>query len=113
MLKEAQIILPTHAWQAENKAAHAALKSELLTLWGGFTATAAQGGWRDNHGKDCVEPVTCYTVAMADNEANAALLREVAMRAGQGARQTAMYVRYASGEVDIVEVEPVAPAVAA
>lgn len=54
-------------------------------------------------GRIFIEPVTRYDVAMDDTPANHYRLEEIAYRYGQKANQDAIYVQYASGDVELVD----------
>lgn len=38
------------------------VRSTLLGLFGGYTETEGTGGWRDDTGRDHIEPITVWTV---------------------------------------------------
>lgn len=100
-MKEAQIILPIHDNHGKPLAhIHAELQVALCNTFSGYTAFQANGGWQSCDGR-IEEPVTAYTVAMEPSEANDAVFREIALDVGRKARQEAVYIRYASGEVEI------------
>ena len=102
-MREALIILPNEDNHGRHiVAVHDRLQVALCNVFGGYTATQACGGWQSTDGARIEESVTCYMVAMEDSQANAAVLREIALDAGKEAKQEAMYVRYASGEVEII-----------
>ena len=103
-MKEARIILP----KADNNGQslefmHKSLATMLCKAFGGATATDSHGMWVSPEGKLYDEPGTAYDVAMEDTAENAATMREIAFRFGRLAKQEAMYLRYASGKVEIVD----------
>lgn len=103
-MREARIILP----KADNAGksldhAHAELAMMLCKAFGGATATDSNGMWVSPSGKLYAEPGTAYDVAMEDKAENDVTLRSIAVRFGRLCQQEAMYVRYASGAVEIVD----------
>jgi hypothetical protein len=100
-LREALVILPD---SKNDKPIHATLKRELCNVFGGYTATPCQGGWVNPQGELIEDYGTAYSVAMLDSEANRAVFKEIANTIGKLAKQQAMYVRYANGEVEIFDV---------
>lgn len=84
--------------------AHAALRSSLAEEFGGFTAINATGGWCDpSTGKVYVESVIRYDVAMEDSAVNRAKLADMATFYGHMARQIAMMITHAAGDVAFIE----------
>lgn len=112
-MREARIILPV-ADNAGNPLdlIHRRLARALCQTFGGATVAETRGMWVSSSGKLYDEPGRAYDVAMADTPENAAMLRAIAMTAGASAGQEAVYVRFASGEVNIIDI-PAADAAAA
>jgi hypothetical protein len=81
------------------------LLSALTDAFGGVTAIDAQGSWKHD-GKLYREPVTQLVVAYdPHSDRDNQTLRNLAVAAGTVTGQLAMYVRYASGEVEIIEIK--------
>lgn len=76
----------------------------LAKRFGGATAIEAQGSWIANDGKLYREPVTQIVTAYdpADEQADNFIF-DTAVMVGLKAKQLAMYVRYASGNVQIID----------
>ena len=105
-MREALIILPNLDNRGQSIAsAHKALATRLIDAFGGLTMRQAQGSWLDN-GKLYHEAVTEYVVAYAPTAFNDGTLREIATQAGHEAKQMAIYARFASGEVEIIDTAP-------
>lgn len=68
--------------------------------FGGVTLTQGTGQWQGQR-----EPVNLLTSAMESSADNDRKLRIIAMSIGRLAAQQAMYVRYANGDVDILDVQ--------
>jgi hypothetical protein len=100
MLKEATVILPDNA---EYDAHLLTFQHELATIFGGYTVTKGEGGWVSPRGDHVRDLVRVYTVAMADSEANADVLEEIALRYGRQLGQEAVYIRFPNGNVDIID----------
>jgi hypothetical protein len=105
-MREALIVLPNLDNNGQSIAvAHKRLATRLIDAFGGLTTRQAQGAWV-NHGKLYREDVTEYVVAYAPTAFNDGTLREIATQAGNEARQLAVYARFASGEVEIIDTVP-------
>lgn len=105
-MREALIILPN----ADNNGraighAHTNLATRLIDAFGGLTTRQAQGSWLD-HDKLYQEAVTEYVVAYEPTDFNDGTLREIAIQAGREAKQMAVYTRFASGDVAIIDLQP-------
>lgn len=100
-LKEARLVLPEGI---DDASIHHELKRTLSRRFGGYTATAGNGGWIDDDDDDSLvqEPVIVYDVAMPDTGLYRDRLREVAVLYAAKLKQKAVYIRYANGNVDIV-----------
>ena len=105
-MREALIILP----KADNHGhdltqVRNATLTRMIDAFGGCTVRDAQGYWVDK-GKLYNEPVTELVSAYAPTEFNDQTLREIATHAGHDAKQLAVYVRFASGEVELIDTAP-------
>lgn len=106
-MREATVIVPrytptgrvTYPWRK-------ALGAELSAAFGGYTRMQAYGA---DPTTPKGEPVHVYTVAMEPTPQNAAKLLAIALRAWQGTDQLYGYVRFASGDVEIVDVQAARP----
>lgn len=78
----------------------------LSDRFGGCTRREAFGHWRNDEGKLFSEPVWEFVVAYDPAPANDAGLRSIARTIGTRGEQEAVYVRYASGEVEILDTKP-------
>lgn len=106
-MREAMIILPN----SDNDGALLAdvqdfLAEQLIDAFNGCTIRAAFGAWRSPDGVTMREAVSEFIVACEPSAANAAKLRDIARHIGTVARQLAIYVRYASGDVEIIDTTP-------
>ena len=100
-MKEAQINLPILGNNGKSLgAAHTTLENMLVTLFGGCTRTIGVGMWQ---GEDKLyrEDVYCYMVAMEATPGNRSALQGIADAIKLAARQDAMYVCHADGDVII------------
>lgn len=106
-MRVATIILPNDDNNGNDISdVHAAMQTVLVDTFGGFTATASNGAWRDDKtGKIHVEPGQVYYVAMDDTAENRAKLESIALFYGHMANQIAMMVTHANGEVTFVDCE--------
>jgi hypothetical protein len=82
------------------------LGGSLIETFGGFTVTPGHGGWRADNGREFLEPVHVFTVAMDLDDENNARLRHIAESFGRAGNQLSVYVRFASGEVEIIDIRP-------
>lgn len=101
-MREAMLIAPVN----DNNGA--SLRGELdqtvatlIDTFGGVTISDAFGSW-SNGGKVVTEPVKQLVVAMDQTPENDSKFRFIAESFGRLARQLAVYVRYASGSVEII-----------
>lgn len=112
-MREGLLIVP----QADNSGAplaavkHAAM-SALVGAFGGCTVRQAEGAWWSGE-RLYVEPVWEITAAMSPSPENAAILQRIARDVGRDGRQEAVYVRYATGDVEIISTAQQATATAA
>lgn len=101
-LREARIIAPLSGNSGEYLgAAHFDLCQSLLDTFQGYTQTEARGGWR-NLGTTIVEPVICYDVACVDTDGARVALRNIAEIFKRQAKQECVYVRFPTGDVELV-----------
>lgn len=83
---------------------HHALKLCLIDQFGGFSAVAIEGGWRDDStGKVYAEPSIRYEVAMDATAGNRANLESLARFYGHATRQISVMVVHADGIVAFVD----------
>lgn len=104
MKREALIIVPK---QDNNGKSLADLtKAVALVLcehFGGCTAVDAQGYWDGGPKLGLIaEPVTQLIVAYEPSHNQDVVLRQIAKNMGHDAEQWAVYVRYASGDVEVI-----------
>jgi hypothetical protein len=105
-MREALIILPkadNHGNDLAN--VRKATITRMIDAFGGCTVRDAQGYWM-HEGKLFNEPVTELVSAYAPTDFNDQTLREIAENAGHAAHQLCMYVRYASGDVELIATNP-------
>jgi hypothetical protein len=89
---------------------HANLRRTLCERFGGFTAQSVFGGWLAPNGTLDEEPGTAYDVAVPEGDASCeGFLRTLARNVGAQAAQQAMYLRHASGEVEIIDTADARP----
>jgi len=86
----------------EIEGALTSLEKALCHYFGGFTRLESYGGWFDG-GKVVREAVYVYDVACDLTNDTAVKLRHLAVALLRDARQQAVYLRYPSGYVEIVE----------
>jgi hypothetical protein len=104
MLREARINLPV----ADNSGkpldtVRDQLARALAESFGGFTLTRGRGGWINADGKLYDEPVHVFDVAAEDNADSETKLEAIADWLKVAANQEAVYVRFPSGRVQIVQ----------
>jgi hypothetical protein len=103
-MREARIILPVNDNEHHVlEEIHNKLRKMLCLSFGGYTAQSVYGGWVSDTGEVFEEPSIAYDVAMDPDPAKEEALRNIAKQVGHEAKQLAMYVRHASGEVEILE----------
>lgn len=103
-MREACVILP----QYDNNGASLQrvkryVEKTLAKQFGGFTCVNAHGGWINGRGETVQEPVWQFIVACEPTADNDAKLTSIARYIGTEGKQEAVYVRYASGDVQIIE----------
>jgi len=102
-LREARIILPildNHG--APTTDAHAWLTEALIDTFGGATMLDCNGVWRGPDGKVHRDPGVAYDVAIPDDTRSAYMLRDIAAKACEMARQECVYVRWADHTVSMI-----------
>lgn len=105
-MREALIILPKADNHGHDLAkVREATLTRMIDAFGGCTVREAQGYWMHD-GKLFNEPVTELVSAYAPSEFNDATLREIATHAGHDGKQLAVYTRFASGEVELIDTAP-------
>jgi hypothetical protein len=106
-MREGMIVVP----QADNSGN--SLESVLnetmrdcIQAFGGCTVVPATGAWVGDDGQLYKEPVYQVVAAYDPSVQADALLRRFAVKAGSAGKQLAVYVRYASGSVEIISLVP-------
>lgn len=103
-MREASFILPladNHGHEIEWL--HEELVTVIVLRFGGCTMADVTGAWSDN-GKLYLEPGRRYTVAVAEDKDDAALL-DIAAQYAKRAAQKALYYVSRNGRVMIVNLE--------
>ncbi len=77
----------------------------LIQAFGGCRVSSAEGAWADSDGTLYIEPVSEITTAYEANDYNDQRLRLIALESGIAGKQIAVYVRYASGKVEILQIK--------
>lgn len=104
MYREAMIICPMNDNNgASLKTLIGRISRGMTEAFGGCTEVAATGTWSPRPGVFQREPVKQLIAAYEPSKANDAKLRKLATTFGLEAWQEAMYVRYASGDVEIID----------
>lgn len=108
MLKEALVTVPKYD-NAGQSLDHILddVMLQMVDAFGGCTVIEAKGAWRGPDGKLYAEPVNQVMSAYEASGENDAMLRQIAVLAGEAGAQLAMYVRYASGNVEIIKIDAV------
>ncbi|MBB4039094.1 hypothetical protein GGR34_000729 [Microvirga flocculans] len=102
-MREARIIVPLKDNDGNDlTAVHTFAKHALCRKFGGFTATPISGGWMDDDGTFYEDHSIAYDIAMVPDRQDD-VLRDLVLELGVMARQLAMYCRYASGTVEIID----------
>ena len=103
-MREAKIIAPLRDNDGLSLAHQIALaQSELVKAFGGCTRSLAVGSWCAPDGTLMTEDVCQLVAACEPGRWADATLGAIAQRFGVAARQLAVYVRYASGDVEIID----------
>jgi hypothetical protein len=97
-MREARIIFPTEPLARERTR----FEHDLVSAFGGFTRTIGDGGWAGDDGKTVYETVSIYDIAMRDEFQDFGPLKNMAVEYGRRLEQEAVYVRYPSGDVEII-----------
>ena len=97
-MREFKIILPSFGHDHNAKLLE--FEEKLVSIYGGFTRTHADGSWAASSGRVIREPVLVYHVAASvdDKHRVTRLARQVA----RDFDETRIYVRYHDGEVEFV-----------
>ena len=104
MLREARIILPYDTGDGEaDRKAHAFMAEQLTKHFGGFTVFSGQGAWAKDEKTIVYDEVKIYDVAAQVQRHPEDQLRRIAREAGMLLDQDSVYIRYADGKVDIIE----------
>lgn len=103
-MREAMIIVP----KADNDGrdmldVQRVVATRLVKAFGGATIREAFGAWEGPDGQIVSEPVWEVIAACEPDYANEVTLRLIARYVGEAARQWAVYMRHASGEVEIMD----------
>jgi len=103
-MQEVKIIIPNQTNDGQSlEATIEAVQMNMCTLFGGFTAYAAQGGWMDPEGQLYKEPVTVITSAVAADKAeDAQLIIAIARNVLELTDQLAVFVSI-NGNAEIIE----------
>jgi len=103
-MRLASITLPTH----DNNGAplhdvHAAMRADIVDAFGGFTAYAATGAWRDDTSCTVItESVCVYLIACDDTAKTRETLDSFARFFGRMAKQKCVFVTMPDGAAHIV-----------
>lgn len=109
-MREAFLLAPVRGNDGESLVkAHKALQNALLDSFGGFTSSDVQGAWRDAETGVVYHDVSKrYVVASEATGADRAKLESCARQFGADAKQLAMYVCHANGEIVFLDTrEPI------
>jgi hypothetical protein len=106
MLYEGMIVIPVN----DNNGDSLAVVSEETQLalahqFGGVTVIPGIGKWIDSTGKLFAEPINELVTAYEPTLENNSKLRKIALKMGLDAGQLSVYVRYASGGVEIINID--------
>ena len=103
-MQEGQINLPTHDNNG-NSLVHLQEQviRDVVAAFGGCSIVDAEGAWVSNDGTLYREPVKQIVTAYEPSPETDAKLRHIAVAAGLTGFQLAMYVRYANGTVEIID----------
>lgn len=82
-------------------ALHADLKADLAATFGGYTATAAHGGWIDG-GQLYEDHSFFYTIASRGDQKDK--IREIAYKYGAKAGQICVLLMWRGGEVEFLDI---------
>ncbi len=103
--REARIIVPRNDNDGRPLGAViAAFESMCCRQFGGFTRAESFGVWFDNSAQRVIaESVFAYDIACDLSSDTAVKLRHLAVNLLRDARQSAIYLRYPNGVIEIVE----------
>lgn len=106
-MREALLIVPEKD-NAGHSLAHVKRDAvtNLIYAFGGCTVRKAEGSWLSKEGKLHSEPVFELVAAYEPSQHNDEALERIARVVGEEGKQEAVYVRFASGDVRIIEMSP-------
>lgn len=106
-MREGMLIVPQRDNAGRDlKRLRSQIAADMVDAFGGVTATDATGYWSTPDQRFMMEePVTQLVSAYEPTPENDSKLRDLALRVGHDGKQIAVYVRYASGNVEIVNTE--------
>lgn len=103
-MREAMIVVPHHDNAGKSlQHVHKNAMQYMARHFGGCTSVNATGSWVSSSGQLITEPVWELTSAYAPSAENDDRLTGVARYVGTEGKQQAVYVRYASGDVRILD----------
>lgn len=110
-MQESMLIVPDNDNSGNSLAAlRERIAGAMVDAFGGCTCRAATGLWRDTSGKLFHEPVTELVSACEDTPDNESRLTSLARQIGHDGNQLAVYCRYPSGRVAILDTSTTTPA---
>lgn len=105
-MREARLILPVQGNDGQELLPfHLLLRRMLVRTWGGYNSSHVTGGWVDHAGTLYEDEGIAYDVAMEPHEGNNQILRSLAVDFGSRMGQLGVYLRYPSGDVEILDLE--------
>jgi hypothetical protein len=104
-MREALLICPTHDNSGRNLAEVRDQVAETICKeFGGCRIRNAEGTWRNDNGRVFREPVWEIVAAYDELDGgNDAIMRNLAVEVAMKGKQEAIYVRFASGAVEIID----------
>lgn len=101
-LREARVVCPIASAYSRPQARDR-IEDSIVTRFGGFTKTYANGAWRNpDNGEIVSEPVIVYDVAVSDDPTAAKDLIAVAQQIKREFAQECVYLRFPDGEVHFI-----------
>jgi hypothetical protein len=97
-MREARIIFPTEPLARERTR----FEHDLVSVFGGFISNDGYSAWMNDEGGVTQEQVTIYDIAMRDEFRDYGQLKNLAVEYGRRLAQEAVYVRFPSGDVEII-----------
>lgn len=102
-MRESVLIVPKRDNDGGDLAAVQSQAAEsLIDAFGGVTVQEATGGWKAPDGTVILEPVWRLISAYEPKPENDKKIKAIAEAIGKAAHQIAVYIRYAGGNVEIV-----------